>query len=242
MSLVVLASARGAPGVTTSALAVAGWLRDALLVEADRFGGVVALRYGLGREPGLLSLAADRHLSKGAVLAHAQRLPGGVPVLVGPESPIQAELLWRRAGRRLLGALGGHAGPVLVDAGRLRNDERDDALLAVASLVVVVVRRRAEELLAAAQRIESLADSVPLALVVVGDGPYRSADISAQLGCGVLGELPDDRRSAASLEAGGAVGALRRSPLVRAARGLAETIAGRTELAPPAQAGAGVAS
>ena len=229
MSLVVLASARGAPGVTTTTLAAAGWLRDALIVEADLAGGVVALRYGLGREPGLLSLAADRHLGTDGVLAHAQRLPGDLPVLVGPEHPVRSSLLWRRAGQRILASLGSHHGPVLVDTGRLGHDDRDDSLLTAASLILVVLRPRGEEVVAAAQHIESHAGSAPLALVVVGDGAYTSREVGGQLGCEVLGELPEDRRSAMSLEAGGSLGALRRAPLARAARGLAESIAACTE-------------
>jgi hypothetical protein len=40
MSLIVLASASGSPGVTTTALGLAlGWPRPALLVEADPTGG-----------------------------------------------------------------------------------------------------------------------------------------------------------------------------------------------------------
>lgn len=229
MSLVVLGSARGAPGVTTTTLALAGWLCHALVVEADLAGGVVALRYGLGREPGLLSLAAERHLDADGLLAHAQRLPGDVAVLVGPEHPGRSALLWRRAGQRILASLNAHHGPVLIDAGRLGHDDRDNSLLGAASLVLVVLRPRGEEVVAAAQRIESLAGTVPLALVVVGDGAYTSREVGGQLGCEVLGELPEDRRSAMSLEAGGSLGALRRSPLARAARGLAESIATRTE-------------
>lgn len=227
MSLVVLGSARGGPGVTTLALAVAGWLHDAVVVEADPCGGVLALRYQLGREPGLLTLAADRRAGPDDVLAHAQRLPGGVPVLVGPESPEQARLLWRRAGIHLVKALTGLDRPVLVDAGRLDLTEHSDTLLPAASLVLLVVRRRAEELVAAAQRMRALAGVATVALVLVGDGPYRPADVATQLGADVLAVVPEDKRAAASLEGGGLAPALRRSPLMRAARGLAEALAER---------------
>lgn len=144
--------------MTTTALALAGWLRDALLVEADLCGGVLALRYGLGREPGLLSLAADRKAAEGNLLGHAQALPGPVPVpvLVGPESAMQALMLWRRAGAHLLRVLVAYDGPVLIDVGRLGHGESHAGLLTSPSLVVIVVRRRAEELVAAAQRIEAL--------------------------------------------------------------------------------------
>ena len=61
MSLFCLCSAHGAPGVTTTALTLAGvWPknRQCLLVEADPSGGVVAARFGLQDSPGLASLAA----------------------------------------------------------------------------------------------------------------------------------------------------------------------------------------
>ncbi len=227
MSLIVVGSARGGPGVTTLALALAGWLRDAVLAEADACGGVLALRYQLGREPGLLTLAADRRAGSEEVLAHAQRLPGGMPVLVGPESPEQARLLWRRAGVHLVKALGALDRPVVVDAGRLDLTEHSDTLLPAASLVLLVLRGRAEELVAAAQRMRALAGVVPVGLVLVGDGPYRAADVATQLRADVLAVLPEDKRTAASLEGGGLAPALHRSPLMRAARGLAEALAER---------------
>lgn len=53
MALVCFVSQKGSPGTTTTALAVAAaWLtpdgRRKLFVEADPFGGVLALRYQLG--------------------------------------------------------------------------------------------------------------------------------------------------------------------------------------------------
>ena len=79
MRAVALCSARGAPGVTTTALLVASHL-DAVMVEADLSGGVVAIRYGLGREPGLVTLAAANPHEPGGWLDHAQNA-GGIPVL-----------------------------------------------------------------------------------------------------------------------------------------------------------------
>ena len=58
MKVVALASVRGAPGVTTTSLLLASTFEDAPVVEADLDGGVLAVRYGLGREPGLTTLAA----------------------------------------------------------------------------------------------------------------------------------------------------------------------------------------
>ena len=49
-------------------------------------GGVLAVRYGLGREPGLVTLAASRGADVD-LLVHAQRLPGGTLSSSGPSRP-----------------------------------------------------------------------------------------------------------------------------------------------------------
>ena len=64
MALICFASQKGSPGATLSALTVAAaWPnlagRRKLLVEADPDGGVLAVSYRLGREPGL-NPAGDR--------------------------------------------------------------------------------------------------------------------------------------------------------------------------------------
>lgn len=87
MKIIGLGSVRGAPGVTTSAHLIAGALTGpTALVEADRSGGVMAVRYGLGREPGLTTFAAAGALRDDEWRQHAQDA-GGVPVLVGPMLP-----------------------------------------------------------------------------------------------------------------------------------------------------------
>jgi MinD-like ATPase involved in chromosome partitioning or flagellar assembly len=57
MSVLALASAKGAPGVTTAAVALgAVWPRRVLLVEGDPAGGDLAARFHLPPEPNLVSL------------------------------------------------------------------------------------------------------------------------------------------------------------------------------------------
>src|SRR5690606_40344837 len=61
MTLVALTSVKGAPGVTTTVLAMAAVCppsRRLVVVEADPEGGVLAARLGLRAEPGLVTLAA----------------------------------------------------------------------------------------------------------------------------------------------------------------------------------------
>ena len=94
MTTVALTSVRGAPGVTTTSLLLASVLEGAVLVEADLTGGVVAVRYQLGREPGLTTLAAANPHDTEGWREHAQDA-GGVPVLVeghADESGSPAEL------------------------------------------------------------------------------------------------------------------------------------------------------
>ena len=117
MTTVALTSVRGAPGVTTTSLLLASVLEGAVLVEADLTGGVVAVRYQLGREPGLTTLAAANPHDTEGWREHAQDA-GGVPVLVGPDAPDAAESLWRSAGDRLALIVGRVDPWVMVDAGR----------------------------------------------------------------------------------------------------------------------------
>jgi hypothetical protein len=62
-----------------------------------------------------------------------------------------------------------------------------------------------------------------LGVVLVGTGHYPAEEIATALGVEVLAWLPADPRGAT----GASVGALRRTPLLRAARSMAEAVAGR---------------
>lgn len=85
MTTIALTSIRGAPGVTTTSLLLASVLGGAPVVEVDLSGGVIAVRYELGREPGLTTLAAANPRDPGGWRDHAQDA-GGIPVLVGPDA------------------------------------------------------------------------------------------------------------------------------------------------------------
>jgi hypothetical protein len=231
MTVMVFGSARGAPGATTVALAVASWLDDAVLVEADPDGGVLALRYGLGREPGLVTLAASR--GTGGLLDYAQRLPGGVAVVAAPESASRAGHLWRAGGTGIADSLQRAEHPVVVDAGRLSPTSPALPVVETASWIGIVCRPVAEQLIAAADTVQRLDRSdAAVGLVLVGERPYTSADVTRQLGCLVLGVIDHDPRAAAAMEHDGGSRVLRRSALLRSARSLAETVTGAT--GPPA--------
>ena len=213
MRIVTLASVRGAPGVTTTALMLASALPDAVLVEADLDGGVLAVRYGLGREPGLTTLAASSPDDAEGWRAHAQSA-GGVPVLVEPDVPEACASLWRTAGERITETLVAANGIVVVDAGRLRSRV---PIVAVSDLLAVLVCPVAEQLVLLAQRLPTLRQAVrgQVAAVLVGNGPYRTADVEAALDVPVLGSLPDDPNAAETLRSGGPQAQIVRSRLAR---------------------------
>ncbi len=232
MTMIVVGSVRSS-GATTLALALAGSLERAVLVEADADGGVLALRYGLSREPGLSTLATYRQGSGAALLDHAQALPGGLPAIVAPESPGRATHLLRTAGARLAALLAGVEGlDVVVDAGRLSPSSPVLCLVPPALVTLVVARPTAEELVAAAERVASLGDSARL--VLAGPGPYTSSQVTAQLGCPVLATIADDVRAARALAEGGSSRVLARSALLRSARTLAASLFTSTTSVAPA--------
>jgi hypothetical protein len=113
MTTVGLVSAKGAPGVTTSAVLLAAVWPGAVLLEADPAGGDLRFWYPnaagspLRADVGVVSLLtsptrptpsnAGRHSVD--LTPHLQQLPGGLPVLVGPSTPGQVEALrsqWRQ--------------------------------------------------------------------------------------------------------------------------------------------------
>lgn len=234
MKVVTLASVRGAPGVTTTALLLASTFADGLVVEADLDGGVCAIRYGLGREPGLTTFAAAGSGGGSGWRAHAQAA-GGVPVLVGPDAPSSSAALWRTAGERITHELLGPDGVAVVDAGRLRSPS---AIVVASNLLAILVQPVAEQLVALTHLLPTLPQAVrgQAGVVLVGDGPYRSADVERSIGVRVIGSLPDDQDAAEALRTGGASRARQsRSRLIRAVATLGEDV-GTSLLEPMAEA------
>jgi len=161
MTAVGLVGAKGAPGVTTTAVLLAAvWPRPACLLEADPSGG--DLRWwqpradGLPLRPdtGVVSLLAahrDARPGPAALAAHAQQIQGGLPVVVGVGSPSQHRALsptWPALTCVVTDPAGPPAGQldgvaqldVVVDVGRLGTDPGTDALLAALPLVMLVCR------------------------------------------------------------------------------------------------------
>lgn len=238
--LLCLASLKGSPGVTTLAVALAArwpqpWRR--VLVEADPAGGDLAARYRLPVTPGLVSLAAAARRSTDPELVgeHAQLLPGGLPVVVGPTRADQA-----RAALTTIAAADGQAGVLgsftgrhdlvaVVDCGRLDPDSPASAIVSAADQLLILARPRADELAHVADHLAAEHRGVPggparTRLLLVGPG-YPGAEVEREVGLAVAGSLPWDTRTAAAM-CGRAATLLRpRAALVRTATRLAGALA-----------------
>lgn len=229
MTVTVLLSVRGAPGVTTTAVALgAVWPDDVRLVEADPAGGVLAVRYRLPPSGGLagLAAAARRALEPAILDEHSHLLPGGLPVLTAPASSEHAVASLAALAGRLPMLLAQDECDVVVDAGRFLPSGPTRDVVEAADVVAVVARPDAEGLAAAHLACRWLDRSVAgvVRVVVVGERPYPQEEAAAVLGRPVT-VVADDARAAAALAGGGNLRALRRSGLIRSTRALVADLA-----------------
>ncbi len=254
--LVALASAKGSPGVTTTAVALGSvWPADVLVADMDPAGGDLALRLRapeerpLDPERGLLSLAAAarRGLEAGEVAAHAQRTDGGLDVLAGVSSPDQVTGIgpvWPAVATALREFPGVD---VLADCGRVVPGTPVMPVLTAADAVLLFVRPGVEAYAHLRERLRWL--SGPLRIGEIGSIPVGIAlrtavsDTSAArdldrllqhdgLQVSVIGRVAEDRRAALGL-AGQWSRRLDRSLMIRSARELVSAAKG---LAVPSRA------
>lgn len=200
MSLIALTAAKGAPGVTTAAIALAGvWPRTGfgdwpvLLAECDPSGGDVALRLRgpgqrvLAQDRGMISLAAairQPDFAEVMLWDHVQTLDGGLPVLVSPSAPrltTAMEVTWPLVAGTLAGL---RATDVIADCGRLHSSGGGREVLARADLVVMLVTPTVPAVAHLRNGLEALAYLDPaaarpdrLGVVVVTDPRRRKAAI-----------------------------------------------------------------
>ncbi len=192
MGLVAFASAKGSPGVTTTALAMGAlWPRPVIVAECDASGADIPLRMEnaaggvLDPDRGLLSLAAAgrKGLRSDLVLAHTQRVIGGLDVLVGPRIPEQAAGMtnfWPLLGAAL-DALPGW--DVLADCGRIGSTTPQTSVLRAARLLVLVCTAEPASVVHLRERLTALAGvldpaspvGTPIAVVVVAEPKARDA-------------------------------------------------------------------
>src|SRR5580658_5981212 len=209
MALIAIASDKGAPGVTTAALALAAvWPRPVLLAECDPAGGDLVYRFPaadgghLDPRRGVLSLAvvARRGMQPQQVWEHTQKLPGGLDVLAGVTNAEQGaglSLLWGPIGK-ILAAL--PQADVIADCGRLGADGPLYDLLAEATTVLLVTKVHVADVIRLRDRAAAFAAAAAsrgrrgfgVGVVVVADHKkFRAALGEVQQ---VLpGERPGDR-------------------------------------------------
>jgi hypothetical protein len=236
MTLYALVSAGGAPGVTTSAVALAlGWPTQVVIAECDPSGGDILAGLFVGHLPassGLLPLAvaAGRSSDEAARVLWDQLIDlddeRSRLLLAGLSDPRQAAAL-APSWPTLAAAFASVPGDVLADCGRLDAAPAVEPVLTAASLAVLVLRPTLRQVSKARQRIDILADVLGgrdrLVLLLIGEGAHSAREVAKVLGVPVAAALPEDRKTAGLLSDGtGSRRGLATRPLVRAA-----TAAGR---------------
>ncbi|MEU8510246.1 hypothetical protein AB0C76_01485 [Kitasatospora sp. NPDC048722] len=250
MAVIALAGGPGAPGATTSALALLlAWPlepgRRIVLVEADPDGGAVlagALEGRVEAVYGLRNLAvADRRglLAQTLWEQLVDLSPDGTAerlLLPGLTDPSQAPGLaytWEPLADVLHG-LEQQGYDVIVDLGRSGATGASAVLARRADVVAATVRTTLRGLSAARPRLAALAEDLAtagtgadaLGLLLVAEGPYSGAEVSREFGLPVLGLLPHAVRTARVLSDGGDITDRRfiRSELMRTARSAADEV------------------
>jgi MinD-like ATPase involved in chromosome partitioning or flagellar assembly len=250
MALIGIASAKGSPGSTTTALTLcAAWGGPAILVEADPAGSDLAYRLPVGASRpggGLLGYLgeADRRGSSDP-REHTVRLPSGPRALIGPTPSRTRDLTGR------YGDLAGHLmsiddADVVIDCGRLTPESPAHDLLPALDALVFVTRPFVDGVAHLLARIADAVDVLPpdarCYVVIVSDprDTRSHAEVEALvdragLPAHVLGRLVEDPEAVAMLS-GDWSPRLEKSLLIRSASDMARRL--RTRLAvPPLPAG-----
>ena len=192
-----------------------GWVLDALMVEADADGGVLAARAGLSLHPdapglsALLARLADNNDDPQRDVGVGQLLASGVWVAPSVTAMEPATALAGQFAGRLSEVRTRCTVPLVVDVGRLRPGSPAWLLASAADVVVVVVSPSVasiDALLGRSARLCQLGDVV--VVVVNGAGAFSGSEIAVELDrrrstLRVVGVLPHDPAGADGLLAGG---------------------------------------
>lgn len=221
MSLIVLSSASGSPGVTTTALGLAlTWHRPCLLVEADPTGGSAVaagyLRGSIMPPEAMIELALaqqDGRLLLDTLAQVSLELPGsGMRFVPGTRSHEQARSLvglWEPLAAALR-SLDDTGQDVVVDAGRLGLFGSPEPLIEAADLALLVIRSDLVALSAARSWAETLSERFDragagssLGVMLVGEGePFGAREVSRVLSLPVVATVAWDPEHAAVLSHG----------------------------------------
>lgn len=220
MALIVLASATGSPGTTTTALGLAlTWPRPVVLIDADPTGAA-AIQAGYFRgadlehdatildllvahRDGTLATDLPRMLTTipGSTVGF---LPGLLHHTLAPSmSPVWAPLT------HVLRTLDGGGRDVIIDAGRLGLAGSPIPVIYGADLTLLTLRSTLPALRGAAPWAETLLESASMGVaaylgaLIVGPGrPYSARDVTATLGLPVVATTAYDPAAADVLSVG----------------------------------------
>lgn len=228
MASVVLCSASGAPGVTTTALGLTlCWPRDVLLLDADRTPAQAVLAGYLrgtgpadGGLPAILQAHRERRPIAESLVSAAMLLPEPFTQpgqhLQAAEGPVRRFV----SGFMNLGSIDVFGGAwhdlgaacqsapfdVVVDGGRIGSRGLPSDFVETVDRVLVVVRTTLPALAALRLYLALVLDQVPserVGLLLVGPGrPYRAPEVAEQFGVPVSGEIPWDPEAAGELHEG----------------------------------------
>ncbi len=213
MAVIALAGCSGAPGVTTSVLALLlSWPlepgRRMILAECDPDGGAVLhglLQGTLGDRYGLrnLSVAARKgdfgeafwrqliDLSSEDGKGESPRDRLLLPGITDPAQAASLSSVWKGLATMFRGIDVDHGHDVLVDLGRRGATGPSGVLAEQADLVLVVVRNTLRCLQAAQGRVGELEERVGnVGLLVVDEGPYPAGEVQRVLQVPVVATLP----------------------------------------------------
>lgn len=240
MSLLALGSAKGSPGVSTAALALAAvWppAKSVIVAEVDPAGSALAPRFALPYDRGVSSLApaSRRRFLAAEISEHAQVLPIGmgrpeVLVLVGVRGAEQSRVLHRFWEAFATAAAGMDEPDVIADCGRLAPESPAMGVATRAHMTLLLTRPDVEGVVQAQLRATALqevgVEPERLAVVVIGKEPYSQAEVAEALDVPVLGTLASDAKMAKVLSGQRAGRRMRmsRSPLMRSAGRLCDRL------------------
>lgn len=254
--LIAVCSDKGSPGATTTALSLASvWSSPAVLVEADPYGGDLAVRLrtksgaALPEAPTVLTVATAARTSGSSALVarYAQHVNDQLSVV--PGHLVAEQLSGVPDWEPFAATLAGSTAPVIADLGRLHATSPLMPVAARADAVLVVARPDAGSVIRIRERLRRLVPALAahrgspprMFPVLVSPNRHGAADVGdlhrilADTVAGPLivgaGFVAVDPGALRRLEAGeNPAGRLARTPLLRTARTVAAAVADLLEL------------
>jgi Flp pilus assembly CpaE family ATPase len=188
MPAYVLVAAKGSPGVTTAAAALAAVATTSgrsILAELDPSGGSIAVLTGQPAVVGLVDAATllRRTTSAAAIDDNATMVPHGIATLLAPNSGAVAESVIGSISERWVPALRAAALDVIVDAGRWEPSQTTSRRVLGADVLVVVVRPTVASVEATRHIVDRVREVAkrPAAALVIGAKPYRPEEVAHHL-------------------------------------------------------------